>query len=789
VAGLSRFEAERRLQQFGANAIRAKRQTGALVLLGRQFTSPVIWLLLGASAVSVLAGQRIDAAAIVSIVFLNAGIGFIQEHRAERAVFALRSMTARRARVRRDGRIRVVPAADVVPGDVLVLESGDVVAADARLLSAHLLTANEAVLTGESLPVEKSAAPAKADAPLAERRDTIFMGTSIATGTGVAEVTATGMHTELGRIAHLLATIDESATPLQIRLARVTRHLVFICLGIVAFVAAAGVARGIAPFDVFMSAVTLAVAAVPEGLPAIVTIALSIGIQRMASRHVLVRRLNAVETLGCVTVICTDKTGTLTTGVMRVRELWGADQQRLLYAAAACCDAELTPDGRGAGDPMELAILEAAADRGIHRPDIEKVNPRISEVPFDPVAKRMSITRADGMIYSKGAVEVLAASCSGNPAAALDANTNMASRGLRVLAVTVAPAQGDGAGTLLGLIGMADPPRAEAIAAVAAARRAGITTVMITGDQPITATAIARELGIAGKDDIDDVVHARATPEDKLEIVRRWKAQHAIVAMTGDGVNDAPAVREAHVGIAMGRSGSEVTREASDVVLADDNFASIVAGVREGRGVFDNIRKALVYLLSGNTAELLLMLVAAASGLPLPLLPIHLLWINVVTDGLPALALVMEPVEPDVLQRPPRPVDETMLGRTQWTFVLATGLLQACTTLALFVWVLREYGLHEARTFTFAVIVMIELFRAFAARSVTRVFFEVGWATNLRLLAVVIASVALQVALHHAPATQRIFDIDALTRWQWVVAVAVALVPVSVIELAKLVRR
>jgi Ca2+-transporting ATPase len=365
----------------------------------------------------------------------------------------------------------------------------------------------------------------------------------------------------------------------------------------------------------------------------------------------------------------------------------------------------------------------------------------------------------------------------------------MASRALRVLAVAAARSGGDTPGTLLGLIGIADPPRPEAIAAIAAARGAGITPVMITGDHPLTARAIARELGIATGGDEDEVVHARATPEEKLAIVRQWKARRAVVAMTGDGVNDAPAVREAHVGIAMGRSGSEVTREASDIVLADDNFASIVAGVREGRGVFDNIRKALVYLLSGNAAELILMLAASVAGLPLPLLPIHLLWINVMTDGLPALALVMEPAESDVLQHPPRPIDEPMLGSTQWRFILATGLLQAFTVLTLFVWTFRAAGLHEARTFAFAVIVLGELFRSFAARSVTRVFFEVGWATNLRLLFVVAASVAAQMMLHHVPAAQRVFGIDALTPPQWALALAVALIPVSAIEVAKLVRR
>ena len=601
--------------------------------------------------------------------------------------------------------------------------------------------------TGESTPVEKQTVPTTPDTPLAERHDFVFMGTSIATGTGLAEVIATGMQTELGRIAHLLSTAEESVTPLQRRLAHVSRTLLYICGGIVALVALAGLLRGWPLMQVFMAAVSLAVAAVPEGLPAVVTIALAVGVQRMAARHVLVRRLPAVETLGCATVICTDKTGTLTTGVMRVRELWGPDHTKLLFAAAACCDAEIRGDGQtGVGDPTEVAILMAAAERGIHRDEIERTNGRVAEVPFDSVLKRMSIERADGHVYIKGAVESVLPLCVPSVNDASLANTQMAERGLRILAIAIAPAGAAQGAELIGLIGIADPPRTEAIEAVAAARAAGITTVMITGDHPLTARAIARELGIVSNRDVEaDVVHARATPDDKIRIVREWKARGAVVAMTGDGVNDAPALREAHIGIAMGRTGTEVTREASDMVLADDNFASIIAAVREGRGIFDNIRKTLVYLLSGNTAELTVMLVAALGGLPLPLLPLHLLWINVVTDGLPALALVVDPPEDDVLQRPPRHPDEPMLGRAEWRFIITTGLLQAAATLGVFVWALNARDLSEARNLAFSVLVFGELFRAFAARSTTRVFWEVGAFTNLRLLGVVLFSVLMQL--------------------------------------------
>jgi len=789
-SGLSSIEAQNRLSEFGPNEIRREEATSPLVLLGRQFASPVIGLLLAASAVSLSVGEFLDATAIGAIVIINAAIGFLQEHRAERAVMALRSMTSPRARVLRDGQSVIIPASGIVPGDVLVFEAGDIAAADARLVRAQALRTNEAALTGESAPVEKSTAPTAPDAPLAERHDFVFMGTSIAAGTGLGEVVATGMRTELGRIAHLLATAADTATPLQRRLARVSQTLLYICGGIVGLVALAGWLRGWPLLQVFMAGVSLAVAAVPEGLPAVVTIALAVGVQRMAARHVLVRRLPAVETLGCATVICTDKTGTLTTGVMTVRELWGRDHTNLLYAAAACSDAELARDGRGGiGDPTEIAILAAAAEREIHRAAIEEAAPRVSEIPFDSVQKRMAVERADGWTYIKGAVETVVPLCRDGVDGAVEANAQMAARGLRVLAVAVASGEVKDSATLLGLIGIADPPRTDAIAAVAAARAAGITTVMITGDHPATAHAIARELGILSQASDTELVRARATPEDKIEIVRAWKSRNAIVAMTGDGVNDAPALREAHVGIAMGRTGTEVTREASDMVLADDNFASIIAAVREGRGIFDNIRKTLVYLLSGNTGELAVMLVAALAGWPLPLLPLHLLWINVVTDGLPALALVVDPPEEDVLRRPPRNPDEPMLGRSEWQFIVSTGLLQAAVTLGVFVWALNARDLVEARNLAFSVLVFAELFRAFAARSTTRLFWEVGAFTNVRLLGVVVVSVLMQLGIHHIPAAQTLFEIGALSVGDCALTLLVALAPVTAIELSKLVRR
>jgi Ca2+-transporting ATPase len=789
--GLSTEEAARRLAEVGANEIQRAQRTSRWRLLGRQLASPLIWLLLGAAVVSGFLGEVADAVAIATIVVLNALVGFFQEGRAENALLALRSLTAPRATVIRDGHRVEITAAAIVPGDLLVLEAGDIVAADARLIEVHLLSTNEAALTGESAPVEKRTTPVPADAPLAERFDCAFMGTSVAAGAARAEVVATGMKTELGGIAHLLAGATDTTTPLQTRLARVSRTLLVLCLGIVAVTAVLGFVRGRPPLEVFMSAVSLAVAAVPEGLPAIVTIALAIGVQRMAARHVLIRRLPAVETLGSATVICTDKTGTLTTGVMTVRELWGPNHHELLAAAAACCDAELGEGGRaGTGDPTELALLAAAAERGIDRRTIETERPRRHVNPFDADRKRMSIGRSDGVLYVKGAPELLFPLCTSGAAGAAEANTDLAARGLRVLGVAVGSGLEETDLRLVGVVGIADPPRSEAIAAVAAAREAGVHTVMITGDQAVTAGAIARELGIVrAGEDAAERVHARATPEDKLRIVRDWKARGAVVAMTGDGVNDAPALREAHIGIAMGRSGTEVTREASDMVLADDNFASIVAAVREGRGIFDNIRKTLVYLLAGNTAELLVMLVSGVVGLPLPLLPIHLLWINLVTDGLPGLALVMDPADADTLRRPPRPPAEPLLGRHEWRGVIFTGLLEAGVTLGVFIWALRRRDLGEARDLAFNTLVFSELFRAFAARSPDKPFWQVGVFNNLRLVAVVVVSALIQIGIHQIPAAARLFRIQDLPLETRVVPFLLALIPVTVLELRKLLRR
>ncbi len=789
-AGLSSAEAAARLQRNGGNEITRRKQAGVLRLVFEQFRSPIVLLLLVATALSALVGEALDAVVIAAVVIVNAAVGFVQEFRAARAIEALQAMTAPQARVLRDGHSTIVPAKDIVDGDLLLFEAGDVVAADARLTEAHALLANEASLTGESVTVNKGTAPSKPGAATAERSDWMFLGTAVAKGTGRAVVQQTGMKTELGKIASLLTQEVAQATPLQKRLAKVSKTLIYCCGGIVIGVAGLGLLRGRPWMEVLASAISLAIAAVPEGLAAIVTVALALGVRRMAARHVLVRKMDAVETLGCTTVICTDKTGTLTTGVMRVRELWGANKTRLLDAAAACCDAELRSDGlTGVGDPMELAILARAAEANILRPEIETLRPRVAETPFDADRKCMSVQRADGVLYLKGAIEVVRELCLSVPPDLSAVNDRMVERGLRVLAVAVGTTAYERELEWLGLIGLADPPRPEAIAAIKEAHAAGIATVMITGDHAGTALAIARELGLlSAKERPADFVHARATAEDKLRIVKAWQQRGAIVAMTGDGVNDAPALLAAEIGIAMGKTGTEVTREASDMILADDNFASIIAAVKEGRGIFENIRKTLVYLLAGNAGELALMFVAAAIGLPVPLLPLHLLWINLVTDGLPALALVSDPVDADVMRAPPRRPDAPMLGRAQWWTIVWRGALAASVALSAFVWMLRTREVAQAQDVAFCVLVFGELFRSFAARHPNKTFWQVGIFSNWKLLATIGVSAALQVGIHYIPFMQRALVLSPLSWSDWALCVGLGLFPVTVIELSKLVR-
>lgn len=786
---LSFEEASLRLQQFGPNEIAQEKKRSPWFLLLEQFKSPLVLILIAACALAAALGESGEAIAIGAIVILNAVIGFVQEYRAENAIAALKNMTTPRATVIRSKQKKVIQAREVVVGDWVFLEAGDLVAADGKIVEAFSMQINESLLSGESLPVEKQF---KAAADAAK----VFMGTSVVNGTAIFEVTATGMQTELGKIAHLITTAEESLTPLQVQLKKVGQMILYLCLVIVAIDLVLGLIQGRSWLEAIVFSISLAVAAVPEGMPAIVTVALALGVQRMAARNALVRKLPSVETLGSVSVICTDKTGTLTTGNMRVRELWGDDHHEVIKVAASCCEAELSGnDHPGAGDPTELAILHAARERKIEKNQIEKTNLRIATHPFDSIRKCMSIFRQDQKLYVKGAFDSLLPLCQNKSEpekieAAIKVHKDMTSRGLRVLAVALGETQNESELKLTGLVGMADPPRSEVAQAIKEAREAGIILVMITGDHPTTAVAIAKELGLVLEDEVsENRVHARVTPEDKLKLVRHWKNKGAVVAMTGDGVNDAPALREAHIGIAMGKTGTEVTRQAADLILADDNFATIIAAVREGRGVYQNIRKALTYLLIGNFGELMAVLGASLMGLPLPFLAIHLLWINLVTDALPALALIADPVSPTVMKKSPRSLNESLLGRAEWMHIVVVGFLEAIVILGLFFVTLVKSGIDSARNLVFTALVFSQLLRSFGARSRERIFWQVGALSNLWLIGVVSLTGGIQLALHFLPLTQKIFGLQPLIMNELLLVVGLALIPISLIEMQKLGQR
>jgi Ca2+-transporting ATPase len=870
-AGLSAQEAAKRLAADGPNELQEGPRISPLRMFLSQFKSLIIWLLIGAGVVSAVLGERLDAIAILSIVVLNAAIGFYQEFNAEKSIAALKKMTAPLAKVRRDGNVTSVPAAEIVAGDILALEAGDVVAADARLLAAASLRCIESALTGESEAVRKQPATLEADdLPLGDRENMVFMGTSVTAGTGQAVVVATAMKTELGRIASLLGEAEaDQGTPLQRKLDSFGRVLVWVALGIVALLFGLGLLRGTAPMEMFMTSVGLAVAAVPEGLPAVVTVALSLGVLRMARRRALMRKLAAVETLGSATVICTDKTGTLTVGEMTVRALYVAGQRYevtgegygpvgevrvegqpvaaphqaplldLASVLLGCNNSHLTEtDGawKTVGDPTEGALLVAGAKAGGDRQRLERELPKQHEFPFDSDRKRSSTVRRmpDGKLraFVNGAPGVLLERCTQiytrdgiRPLTDLDreqllAQTSaMAKNALRVLGSAWRdldpPLPADLAAdaverelVFIGLSGMYDPPRPEAKAALAKCHTAGIRVMMITGDHPETAAAIAREIGIAAADDkavagveldhlsdedlrrrVPDIaVFARVTAEHKLRIVRALKANGAVVAMTGDGVNDAPAIAGADIGIAMGQAGTEVTKQAADMIITDDNFATIIAAVEEGRGIYANIRKTLQYLLAGNTGELLLITVCVVGGLPMPLLPIHLLWINLVTDGLPALCLATEPIDPDVMKRHPRHPTERITNRSFLRTMFLTGALSAAVTLAVFLYVLTTGTLEAARTYAFAVLVFDELLRSFGARSETKPVWRMALFSNLNLVIVVAVSIGFQIWSQHSALLGRFLKTSTVPYLDCLLLLALGAIPLLVLEGVKIVR-
>ncbi|MBS3783308.1 MAG: cation-translocating P-type ATPase [Anaerolineae bacterium] len=898
--GLDEAEVARRLERYGSNELEERGLRSPWKVLLAQFTEIMVVVLLIAAMISLVVGETTDAIMIMIIVILNAILGFTQEYRAERAIAALKQLSVPAVRVRRDGQIREVEATSLVPGDVVLLEAGDRVPADARVVESVNLRAEEAALTGESVPVDKMEQPLEDESlPLGDRRNMVFMGTSIAYGRGSALVVQSGMETQLGNIADMLQQVSEERTPLQRKMAELGKWLAVASFVLVAVVFGVGVWQGEAVQEMFLTAVSLAVAAVPEGLPAVVTIALALGAQRMVRRNALIRKLPAVETLGSVTTICSDKTGTLTENRMTVTVLdvagttlnlttrlkhTGATlspdeepivepdpQIALLLAGGALCnDASLQPSDHQpdtyetVGDPTEGALVVAAARLGLWKSEMEKVMPRVAEVPFTSERKRMTtvhqspngaapaegdaLTRllktlpdSDYVVFTKGAVDQLVDICdrvwNEGHVEPLDAawrerievaNDGLAQEGMRVLGVAMRPLdevpeqaeEGDleTQEIFVGLTGMIDPPRAEVRDAVAECRTAGIRPVMITGDHPLTALHIARDLGIVqeerqGDDQVitgrqladmpveeletrvrDISVYARVSPEHKVKIVEAVKVQGEIVAMTGDGVNDAPALKRADIGVAMGITGTDVSKEASDMVLLDDNFATIVHAVEEGRTIYENIRKFVKYTMSSNVGEILVMLVAPLLGLPIPLNAIQILWINLVTDGLPGLALSLEPAAPDTMNRPPHPPGESVLARGLGTYILWVGpLMGLVALLPEFLAVSGIGGLalggEAYTTMVFTTLALAQMGNALAIRSDRFLLAQLGLFTNLALLAAVVLTFLLQMAVVYVPFLQGIFDTVALTPRQLLLSLGFSTIVFIVVEVVKWIRQ
>ncbi len=845
-SGLASDEASARLIQHGPNLLAEKPKRSLQRLLLEQFSDFMILVLIGAAIISGMVGDVQDSIVIVIIVLTNAIIGFVQEFRAERAMAALHAMAAANASVMRNGEAMTLPASEIVPGDIVILEAGNVVPANLRLLEVAQLKIDEAALTGESLAAEKNIqALSGASSALGDRKNIAYKGTVVTYGRARGVAVATGMHTELGRIATSLQEIGDLKTPLQQRLARFSKRLALIVLAICAIVFVVGVMRGEPVVLMFLTAMSLAVAAIPEALPAVVTIALALGAHKMVKQHALIRRLPAVETLGSVTYICSDKTGTLTQNKMQVEEIfvdgqllrdWHnmmlGDTHKLLFTALALSnDASHGQKNKPTGDPTEIALYQAALAAGFDKAVLQIGAPRLMELPFDSERKRMTTFhrhQQGSIAYTKGAPESLLPRCIAMLTAAgevaftvddlLQQAERMAADGLRVLAVAYRTwpelPNADETESIesnlvcLGLIGLMDPPRHEAKEAVAMCKSAGIVPVMITGDHPATARAIAMRLGIIADGGkvmtgaelailaqaefeklVSEIrVYARVDPQQKIRIVSALQDKGEFVAMTGDGVNDAPALKRADIGIAMGKGGTDVAREASALVLLDDNFATIVHAVREGRRIFDNIRKFIKYVMTGNAGEVWTIFLAPFLGLPIPLLPIHILWINLVTDGLPGLALTAEPAEKGLMCRPPRPPQESIFSHGMWQHMLWVGLLIGAVSLITQAWAFHTGSAHW-QTMVFTVLCLSQMAHVLAIRSDTLSLFKQGIFSNPMLAGAVVLTFALQMATIYVPVLQPVFKTQALSFSELAVCLALSSVVFFAVEMEKLLIR
>lgn len=847
--GLSATAAIERVARFGPNALHEKPRRSPWRMLLDQFTDFMIMVLIVAATISGMVGDLGDTLFIIVIVILNAVIGFIQEYRAERAMAALKRMSEAGAHVLRDGQVKTINASELVPGDMVLLEAGNVVPADLRIVEAAQLRVDESALTGESVAVEKQIHPLSVvDAPLGDKTCLAYKGTIVNYGRGRGLVVATGMRSELGKIAALLSEDGETKTPLQRRLVNFGKWLSLAALAICVLVFVIGLMRGEPLLLMFMTSVSLAVAAIPSALPAVVTISLALGAHKMVKQHALIQRLPAVETLGSVTYICSDKTGTLTQNKMHATAIYADGELcktiqnesalvgnksepwlTLFHALALSNDAHLDGHGEIQGEPTEAAFLRAAQEAGWNKTALENETPRLKELPFDSERKRMTTFHrtAQGIIaYTKGSPEAVVSQCariltsSGEQAtidqtALLQQAEAMATNGLRILAFACRrwPALFDSQHpdemerdlVFLGFVGLIDPPRSEAKEAVSLCKLAGITPVMITGDHPATARAIAHELGIlvdsagrvmtgielarldqqAFEAEVEQVrVYARVDPAQKIKIVRALQDKGEIVAMTGDGVNDAPALKAADIGVAMGKGGTDVAREAAHMVLLDDNFATIVHAVRHGRHLYDNIRKFIRYAVTTNSSEIWTIFLAPFLGLPLPLLPTHILWINLVTDGLPALALTAEPAEHGVMRRPPRPPRESLFANGMWQHMVWVGLLMAGLTLFAQAWAYHSGSSHW-QTMAFTVLTVSQLAHVMAIRSERESLFSIGILSNRPLAAAVIVTFMLQMATIYVPAFNPIFKTEPLSLSELAICLALSSCVFIAVEIEK----
>ncbi len=873
--GLLEDEVRRRLQKYGSNVLKEKKKKTPFMMFLDQFRDFMILVLIAAAIISGIIGELTDTIAIIVIVILNAVIGFVQEYRAEKAMTALKKMAAPYAAVVREGKQSDIPSAELVPGDMVILEAGKIVPADMRITEAAQLKVEEAALTGESIPVEKHIKPLPDEKlPLGDRKNMVYKGTIVSYGRGRGIVVATGMNTEIGKIASMLQEEEEVKTPLQKRLANFGRKLAIAVLVICAIVFAVGIMRGEPPLLMLLTAISLAVAAIPEALPAVVTISLALGAKKMVQQNALIRKLPAVETLGSVTYICSDKTGTLTLNKMAVEEIYlhgeivkseklkvkseketnpplppfakggrgGITQlicspiHYLMTALALSNDATVDKDDKVIGDPTETALYKAAYDAGFRKDELVRDFPRIAEIPFDSERKCMTtihkrppefspLPRGGFVSFTKGAIEILMEKSinvlTSEGLAEIDideinrVNDNMAAEGLRVIGIAmktwdsppedISPEKTESNLTLLGLVGMMDPPREEAREAVSLCREAGVRPVMITGDHPVTAKAVARRIGIVDDNSKSIItgtelaelsleefeekvehlrVYARVAPEQKLKIIRALQDKGQFVAMTGDGVNDAPALKRADIGVAMGITGTDVAKEAAHMILLDDNFATIVKAVKEGRKIYDNIRKFVKYLLTTNSGEIWTLFLAPLIGLPIPLLPIHILWINLMTDGLPALALSVEPAEGNVMKRPPRHPKESIFAHGLGIHAVWVGLLMAGIVLFVQAWSIKTGHAHW-QTMVFTVLCLTQLGHVLAIRSEKESLFKIGLLSNKPLLGAVILSFLFQMATIYVPVLNPIFKTEPLSLNELLLTICLSSIVFFAVEIEK----